>query len=278
MLRNGYDKLIQVERGIAERLGAQRFVDVHCHCLPTIDDGPATKAETLALCRALVDDCVATVIATPHQLGRFGDANEAVRIREEVSILNKELKQNNISLTVLPGGDVRVDERICQLLEADKVLTIADRGKYILLELPYEISIDIEPLILELSRDGIRAIISHPERHKFLVKRPEFLSRWLECGAVLQVTAGSLLGDFGRGVQSAAWSFMHSGWAKLVATDSHNVESRKPCMTDAFVQISIRLGRIVAEQVCIENPLKVLKNQDIAVVYTPGLLPTKTRV
>ena len=46
------------------------FGDLHCHCLPGIDDGPATPAAALDLCRALTDDGITTVIATPHQLGR----------------------------------------------------------------------------------------------------------------------------------------------------------------------------------------------------------------
>ena len=50
----------------------------------------------------------------------------------------------------MPGGDVRVDERICQLLEADRILTLADGGKYILLELPHQILMNIEPLLVGL--------------------------------------------------------------------------------------------------------------------------------
>ena len=84
--------------------------------------------------------------------------------------LNEMLKSNGIDLTVLPGGDVRVDERICQLLEADKILTLADGGKYILLELPHQVFLDIEPLLADLSSMGIQSIISHPERHPVLSK------------------------------------------------------------------------------------------------------------
>ena len=79
------------------------YIDIHCHCLSGVDDGPATKAEALALCQALVEDGVTTVIATPHQLGRFSDCNEATQIRDNVSVFNEELKANNIPLTTMPG-------------------------------------------------------------------------------------------------------------------------------------------------------------------------------
>jgi len=190
----------------------QQFVDIHCHCLAAVDDGPSTITDSLALCRALVEDGITIAIATPHQLGRFSDCNEASLIREVVSTFNEELRRNNIALSLLPGADVRVDERICQLLKADEILTLADGGKYILLELPHQIFIDITPLLNELSSLGIHAIISHPERHPILVKHPNVLIDWLACPAHLQVTAGSLLGEFGLTAQKAAWHFLNSGW------------------------------------------------------------------
>jgi protein-tyrosine phosphatase len=246
--------------------GRRQCVDIHCHCLPAVDDGPATMSEALALCEALVDDGMTDVIATPHQLGRFNECNDAAQIRERVSILNEELRSNNIALTVTPGADVRIDERICQLLEDDRILTLADGGKYILLELPHQIFIDIEPLLVELSSLGVQAIISHPERHSVLVKQPEVLLRWLKHSAGLQVTSASLLGGFGIMAQKAAWQFLSSGWASLVATDSHDLNVRKPCMRAAFERISIKLGETAAQLVCVENPLRVLKSQDMVAI------------
>lgn len=247
----------------------RQYVDIHCHCLAAVDDGPATLADALVLCRKLADDCIATAIATPHQLGRFSDCNEAAQIREAVTTLNEELKNNNIALTVAPGGDVRVDERICQLLEADKILTLADGGKYILLELPHEIFIDIEPLLVGLSSLGIQAIISHPERHPFLARQPKILRKWLEHSSHLQLTAASLLGDFGPTAEKAAWDFLSSGWASLVATDSHDSSRRRPRMKAAFEHISNKMGQTTACLVCIENPLRVLTGRDIAFGCTP---------
>jgi protein-tyrosine phosphatase len=217
----------------------------------------------LLLCRRLVDDGVSDVIATPHQLGTFSGRNKAVEIREAVAALNEQLKKSNIGLTVMPGGDIRVEESIRQLLEADEILTLADGGKYILLELPHEVFIDIGSLLLELASLGVRAIISHPERHCFLAKQPKILLKWLDCSACLQITAGSLLGEFGYAVQKAAWYLLSSGLVSLVATDSHNLDGRKPCMRAAFGRISIKLGQATASLVCIENPTRVLSGQDI---------------
>jgi protein-tyrosine phosphatase len=250
----------------------EHYVDIHCHCLPGVDDGPATTSETLALCRGLADDGVTTVMATPHQLGRFSGRNEAADIRERVTALNEQLSASGIGLTVVPGGDVRVDERICRLVETDGVLTLADGGRYILLELPHEIFIDIEPLLVGLSALGVTAIISHPERHPVLVSQPSVLLRWLARSAHIQVTAASLLGDFGVAAQQAAWRFLSSGWVAFVATDAHDLAGRRPRMRAAYHEIQARLGEETARRACIENPRRVLEGTEV-----PPTARTSTR-
>ena len=268
MTRQTKDNLHGAGQFNEHRFAREYYVDIHCHCLPGLDDGPATISESLALCRALVNEGINTVVATPHQLGRFSGCNEAKQVREAVSALNEELKSNDIALRVVPGADVRVDERICQLLEADKVLTLADGGKYILLELPHEVLIDIEPLLVDLASMGITAIISHPERHQGLAKESDILSKWLKCPAHLQVTAASLLGDFGPATEKFAWQLLSSGQASLVATDCHDLDGRRPRMRAALEQISNEVGEMVARLVCIEDPWGVLEGQDIRTVYS----------
>ncbi|MBA7681815.1 Tyrosine-protein phosphatase YwqE [subsurface metagenome] len=241
----------------------EKFTDIHCHCLPGLDDGPATMSESLALCRRLAAEGIVTVVATPHQLGRFEGCNEAARVREAVGALNESLGNSDIQLKVVPGGEVRVDERICELLEVDKILTLADGGRYILLELPYQVFIDIEPLLTELASMGIQSVISHAEKIAALATQHQVLLRWLEHSAHLQITASSLLGDFGSEVQKVAWGFLTSGLATLVATDSHDINGRRPRMRAAFGRISTKLGKDLAHLVCIENPSRVVNGQDI---------------
>ena len=103
-----------------ERFQTLESVDVHCHCLPGVDDGPATVGDALELCRALVDDGVTTAIATPHQLGRFDGRLTADEIRQAVLDLNAALRAREIPLAVVAGADVRVDERIPALLDTDR--------------------------------------------------------------------------------------------------------------------------------------------------------------
>ncbi len=251
--------------------GRQPFTDIHCHCLPGLDDGPATMTECVALCRLLAKDGIATVVATPHQLGRFENRSSAASVREAVRGLNETLRNNGVPLNVLAGGEVHVDDRVCRLLGDDEIATLADGGRYLLLELPSRISVDVTPLLAELLSVGIRCVVSHVERIASFVAQRRMLLKWMDHRAHLQITASSLVGDFGRDVQRTAWSLLSSGWVTLVATDSHGVDFRPPRMASAFDRISTRLGKGIAHQVCIENPSRVLSGLDIAPVLLNDL-------
>ena len=100
---------------------------------------------------------------------------------------------------------------------------MADGGKYLLLELPENILINIEPLADELSSGGIKVIISHPERQHFLSMQPQILLNWAKKGCGIQITAGSLLGRFGTISQKAAWQILSMPVPLIVATDAHSI-------------------------------------------------------
>jgi len=243
-------------------------MDVHCHCLPNLDDGPDSIDEALALCRALVDDGVGLAVATPHQLGRFETRTSANRVREAVHRLNHVLSTAGLDLTVLPGAEVRLDERIVGLLAQDRILTLADTNRHILLELPGEVFIDIEPLLAPLVSGGISPIIAHPERNMPLLEHAQALRRWLACGVNLQVTAASLVGDFGPRVEQAAWRLIREGWVDMVATDAHDCHSSPPRMTAAFERIGAGLGRDLAYLLCIDNPSRVIGGERLVPACT----------
>jgi protein-tyrosine phosphatase len=238
-------------------------VDIHCHCLPGLDDGPATVADAILLCRALVREGVETVIATPHQLGRYHGHNNASQVRRAVGELSDQLAEIGIPLQVRPGGDVRIDERIEALLDRDEILTLADGGRYLLLELPHEVFIDPALLIRQLVARGVTTILTHPERHPVLQMRPNAVTPWLERGAVLQITAGSLVGAFGAAAEQAAWYWLRNDQVAVVASDAHDLSQRRPRLAEAIAAICDRLGADVAGRVCFENPRRILEGSQL---------------
>ncbi|MBI9017256.1 MAG: hypothetical protein JEZ07_08360 [Phycisphaerae bacterium] len=236
---------------------AVQMTDVHCHCLANMDDGPVGMDSSIGICQALVADGINKVVASPHQLGRY-ENNTADDIRSAVNHLNKKLKELKIDLEVLPGADVRVDERLVQMLEDDLIMTVADRGKYILLELPHEAFVDISIIVNQLQDKGITSVITHPERHLTLATKPGLMDKWVENGSILQITAGSLLGDFGESAKKAGWFFLQNYENIIVAGDVHDIRRRSPRMREAFSEISLRIGQNKAIEFCASKPLEII--------------------
>lgn len=103
------------------------FVDIHCHILPGVDDGPNAWEQSLEMARLALADGTATVIATPHQLGGYPQ-NHGEMIRQRTRELQQALDREGIALTVLPGADVRIEPELVAKIRAGAVLTLADGG------------------------------------------------------------------------------------------------------------------------------------------------------
>ena len=232
-------------------------VDIHCHCLPGLDDGPETMGEALELCGALVEDGITTAIATPHQLGHYDGRNESSEIRRVVGEMTAALKADGIPLRILPGGDVKIDERIPNLIEQDRVMTVGDSGRYLLLELPLEFCIDPIPLMHAVRERGVELLLTHPERYSYLAKEPQKAIDWVRKGLHLQVTAGSLTGCFGELAMQAGWFWLERGAVVTIANDAHHVTGRCPCMSEAIAAITSRLSQRTASITCLENPIRI---------------------
>lgn len=240
----------------------ERFVDVHCHILPGIDDGSRSWDESLAMARMASSDGIATTIATVHQLGAFAH-NTAQQIRHRTEQMQELLDQHNIALAVLPGADVRIEPELPQLLARDEVLTLGDRGRHVLLELPHELYFPLEPVLAELKKGGWVGILSHPERNQGLLRQRELLPALVDTGCLMQITAGSLTGTFGSASQEFCRWMLEQGLVHLVATDAHGQKSRRPLLQRAFEQVAQVTDEETALDLCCRNPAAIANGQDV---------------
>jgi protein-tyrosine phosphatase len=242
---------------------SEPLVDIHCHLLPGIDDGSKSWRESLDMARIAVHDGIRTVIATPHQLGTYSH-NQGEQIRRVTAELQRYLDQHEVGLRVLPGADVRVEAELADYLSCGQVLTLGDRGKHVLLELPHELYFSLDVCLERLERVAITGILSHPERNQGLLRKPEAVGELIERGCLMQITAGSLLGSFGLRCQQLAQRMVESGWAHFVATDAHGVKARRPLLSRALARVAEIAGPEVAYQLCCLNPALVANGKDVS--------------
>ena len=238
------------------------FTDIHCHIIPNIDDGSASLTSSLDMAETAWSDDTKSLIATPHQLGTNHGVT-ASAIRNGAAALQEKLCREEIGVTILPGADVRIDPELPKLLKQGKVLTLADRGKHVLLELPHDTYYPIDQLLKSLRKQGLVGILSHPERNRGIIKDPDVMWEVIEAGGLLQITAASLTGAFGSSCQEIAELAVDEGLIHFIASDAHDTKHRPFGMREAYDTICDMAGEKLADLVCCENPARVFEGDDV---------------
>jgi len=238
------------------------FVDIHCHLVPAIDDGAKSWEESLAMAEIAVSDGIQTIIATPHQNGSYAH-NRGDAIRQRVGELQRQLDHHQIPLRVMPGADVRIEDGMIAALRAGDVLTLGDLGRHVLLELPHELYFPLERVLDELAAAEMVGILSHPERNQGILKQPDLVASLFDYGCLMQITAGSLLGTFGKTCQEMSEWMLKRGLVHFIATDAHGPRARRPLIRRAFEYTAELVGEETALALCQDNPAAVAAGDDV---------------
>ncbi len=218
------------------------LIDLHCHILPGVDDGALDLLECMDMGNTAVGAGINHLFATPHHMnGQY--LNKKNEILARVTEVNKHLQHETIPLTVHPGQEVRIHQHLIISLEMDEVLTLDNRGKYLLLELPSGyVPNYTQEVIYQLLMKGITPIIVHPERNRELIEDPHLLFQLVQQGALTQLTSGSVIGLFGKKIKSFSEKIIEHHQAHFIATDAHNVASRGFTLQEAYETITKTYG------------------------------------
>jgi protein-tyrosine phosphatase len=196
-------------------------IDLHCHVLPGVDDGPATIDEAVSLARRARADGITTIVATPHVDWSYPDL-DAARIEGAVGALQPLLDAAGVDVRVLTGGEVAAT-RAVGLDDAELRALALGRGPWLLLECP--LSPTLAPGFVAAARSlalrGHRLLLAHPERSSLFLRSPELLDELIAHGMLGQVTAGALTGRFGRTVRDFALRLVERGAVQVAASDGH---------------------------------------------------------
>ena len=236
------------------------MIDIHHHLLFGLDDGPAEIETSLAMIDMAVSDGITHIVCTPHANARWSFNPELNRQR--LDELNRRMKSR---VTLGLGCDLHLSfDNIEDALKNRGRYTINGK-QYLLVEFAeLIIPTNINDSFYEMMVAGIQPIITHPERNFAIQKHPERMKDWLRGGCLVQVTASSLTGRFGKTAQAMAMQFLEKDWVHFLATDAHNVESRPPKLRESYEIVAKRFGKETAERLCVENPRAAFNGADLA--------------
>jgi protein-tyrosine phosphatase len=201
------------------------MLDLHCHILPGVDDGPQTLDEALAVARFCVQDGITHIVATPHCHNRLRLLRDD--ILPVVRRFNEELDRAGLPLMVLPGSEIQLTDVAAYRQDYARGVYchLGDDRGFTLLEFAWKEHLYPEgaaELVGWLLEEGTQVIVAHPERHGFFQNNPERLRALVEAGAWLQITVDSLLGNHGPQPEAAGEELLRIYPEAVLATDAHN--------------------------------------------------------
>lgn len=202
------------------------MIDLHSHVLPGIDDGPRSLDGSVALARAAHAAGVRTLVATPHVNTSYrNDSHTIARLVDEV---NAAITVEGFDLNVVPGAEISAS-RVADLDPGELSALGLGNGPWLLVECPRRQSATgFDAVVLYLRERGHSILLAHPERCPAFQRDPAMLHALVQAGMLTSVTAGSLVGRFGRPVRRFALQIAAAGMLHNVVSDAHDTHRRAP--------------------------------------------------
>jgi protein-tyrosine phosphatase len=234
-------------------------IDIHCHLLPEVDDGPKSWDVSQEMCRIAAADGIEHIVATPHANDRY------CYDREHLAGALEHLRQ---LVGAAPGLSLGCDfhfsyDNLQEVLACPERYTI-EGSNYLLVELSnYSIPVQINDCFTRLAEKGITPVITHPERNPILQQGMGRVLQWVEQGCVVQVTASALTGAWGERVWRAAKWLLERDAVHVLASDAHDVTHRKPLLSDARTAAEEFCSAEVAGALVEDNPKAIIRGRPL---------------
>lgn len=236
------------------------MIDLHCHLLPNIDDGPSSLDEALRMARMAVENGVTKVVLTPHiHPGRYDNNIDSITAAFEE--FKNVLKQAHIPLALNMAAEVRIGPEVIPLIEKHQIPWLGNLNGYqlLLLEFPHShIPVGSENFVKWCLARKIRPVIPHPERNKDVIRDLHKIKPFVEMGCLLQITAGALTGVFGYYAKRRARQLLKKGWVSFLGSDAHNTLRRIPNLEPGRKVAQAIIGEEASWKLVRDNPESIL--------------------
>ncbi|MGN0169681.1 MAG: CpsB/CapC family capsule biosynthesis tyrosine phosphatase [Lachnospiraceae bacterium] len=231
------------------------MIDIHCHLLYGVDDGPKKIEESLDMLKAAKKQGVDTIILTPHyRKGMFPYVQDKILVHmEELSFCAEE-----VGISLFLGTEHHASSHMIEDLSSGRCQTLCG-SSYVLVEFDYACEYRyIWNVVQELLRNGYLPIIAHAERCHCLIEDMDGLEQLRRAGAMIQINAASVLGKEGIRTKKACKTILQNRLADLIASDSHGTKVRPSYMGKCAEYIGRKYGKEYARLLFEINPSKII--------------------
>ena len=233
------------------------LIDIHCHILPKVDDGPDSVEESLKILKDMKRQGIKHVIVTPHYRPEMFEPSMK-RVIYSYRHLRDIAYDMGVSMSL--GCEYYRNEQIIEHMDNRKRPVMAG-SRYVLIEFSMnDLFPTIRNYVYELITHGYQPIIAHVERY-FCCQKMEKIQELKDMGALIQVNAGSVLGEEGWKLKKFCLELMKKDLIDFIASDTHNTSDRKLNLKKCASYVTKKMGKQYAERIFFNNPLNILKNR-----------------
>lgn len=240
----------------------ERFIDIHSHILPALDDGAKDMNKTKEMLQIAYEEGIREIIATPH----FFASKKSASIEEmkaTIAEVERQMEEWGFQIKLYSGNEIYYRSEVPDLLEEGKIATLAG-SRYVLVEFdPMTEYSYLRDGILKLDSYGYVPILAHTERYECLWKKKEKLQRVKDHGGLIQVNASSFQGGLFDEMAKRARYLMKNELLDFIGTDAHSTGKRSPRIKETASYLCKKLGEKKAEKILIENPKAVMEDRSI---------------
>jgi len=241
------------------------LVDTHCHLLAGLDDGPRTPEDAVAMCQRAFDQGVRYSVALAHQNEDYPD-NTPQRLRAAFAQLVADLKADGLDdFEVVPCAEVMVRPDMLEAWDRGEFLSVGDTGRYVLLEMPHGLCVELAWVVERLVDKGVRPVLAHAERCPELLHDPPAVEKLIHAGCLIQVSSMGITHPAEGADARALKDWFRRGVAHVLGSDGHSLRRRPPDLADAYRQVRRWAGAAVADAVAHANGLAVLHGRPLMV-------------
>jgi len=239
------------------------MIDIHCHLLWGIDDGPKTLDDSLQVCSMLKSRGISGAIATPHYIVGSTYQTNATSVISMTEQLNKALQKKVPGFEVKPGMEVFMTPDIIDLIKSNEIISL-NGTKYILIETSLNnISSYMEDVFYKIQLEGYIPIFAHPERNSKINMNFKLIERLISNGVLIQINHDSLMGRYGKNVKKFTEDLLKKGLVHFIATDTHCVNERFKGVEEFSNFLIELIGKENTEILTNVNPSRVLENGEV---------------
>jgi len=235
------------------------MIDIHSHVLYGLDDGADTLEDSLAMLEMAERDGTTDIVATPHWNHEY--LFEPALISERIQEIAEAHKGN---IRVHRGCDFHLSFDNIQSAFDDPAPYTINHKNYLLVEFSdVLIPKTTDDVFFRMLSQRIIPIVTHPERNPLLQTRIDMLKSWVDSGCLLQVTAQSILGRFGRSAKAASEALLNRNLVHFIASDAHDTRHRPPILSEARAVVAKTYGEKRAGHLFQLNPMATLVGDPI---------------